>query len=183
MKSVGVAACVAAALLTVSPASRALAVDDRVPTSVPGVRIAVRFTERLSSQEATTGQRFGFETTNEVMVGTRDVPRGTPGEGIVVFAQSGRGRNPGKLQIAVNALHLRDGHPMPVGLAPSEAATKNAYDAQHAGGFTVPTTVGTVVFGGITRDNNVVYEEGTPFTVITPPPPTPEPTSTADAKI
>ncbi len=176
------AATFVAVLLAVVPASRALAVDDRVPGSVPGVPIAVRLTERLSSQEATAGQRFGFETTKDVTVNGTDVPSGTPGDGVIVLAQSGRGRNPGKLELAVSALHPRAGRMIPVGLAPSEAGTKNAYDAPRPGRFAVPTIVGTVVFGGVTRDNNVVYEKGTTFTVFTPPPPTAQPEPSPPAR-
>jgi len=169
------AAAVVAALLFAVPASRAAAVDESVLTRVPGVHIPVRLTERLSSQEARAGQHFGFEATQDVTVGAVHVPSGTPGDGVVVLAQSGRGRNPGKLELAATVLHLRDGSTVAVGLAPSEAGAKNAYDAPRPGRFALPTVVGTVVFGGVVRDNNVVYEKGTAFTVIAPPPPTAQP--------
>ncbi|MBC5801100.1 MAG: hypothetical protein GIX03_06285 [Candidatus Eremiobacteraeota bacterium] len=169
------AAGVIAALLLAVRASPAVAVDQDVLTRVPGVRIPVRLSERLSSQDAKAGQHFGFETTNEVTVAGTDVPSGTRGDGVIVLAQSGLGRNPGKLELAATALHLRDGRTLPVGLAPSEAGTKNAYDAPRPGRFALPTVVGTVVFGGVVRDTNVVYEKGTAFTVIAPPPPTAPP--------
>ncbi|MDQ2909165.1 MAG: hypothetical protein M3R44_07435 [Candidatus Eremiobacteraeota bacterium] len=166
----------AIASLTVALCAQgALAVATNVPARVPGVRIPVRLTERLSSQEATAGQHFAYETTAEVTVGGADVPSGTPGDGVVVVAQSGRGRNPGKMQLAVIALHPRGGKAIAVGLAPSEAGTKNAYDRPRSPAFAVPTVVGTLVLGGIVHDTNVVYEKGTAFTVIAPPPATPPP--------
>ncbi len=168
-------------LVAALPASRALAVD-HVLSNIPGVAIAVRLTERLSSQEATAGQHFGFATTKDVTVNGADVPSGTPGDGVVVLAQSGRGRNPGKLELAVRALHLHDGRTILVGLALSEAGAKNADDAPGPARFALPTIVGAVVFGGVTRDNNVVYEKGTTFTVIVPPQATAQPAPSPPAR-
>lgn len=166
------AACAAAFIIILS-AGRTLAVDNGVLTNVPGVRIRVHLSERLSSQEATAGQHFGFETTADVRVGGVDVPSGTSGDGVVVVVQSGRGHNPGKMQLAVIALHPRGGKAIPVGLAPSEAGTKKAYDGPRPLALAVPTIVGTLILGGIVHDTNVVYEKGTAFTVISPPPASP----------
>ncbi len=166
------AAVVALAVLMGVATTDSSAADGPVHSTVPGVRIPVRLSERLTSQEATPGQHFGFETTIEAIVNGVDIPSGSPGDGIVVVAQSGRGRNPGKLQVAAIDVRPHGGKPIAVGLAPNQARTKDASDAPHARTLTVPTVVGTLVFGDITRDTNVVYEEGMRFIVIAPPPPT-----------
>jgi hypothetical protein len=161
--------------LAFAPATPAGALDNTFETGPGGVVIPIRLTERISSQEAATGQRFGYETTAAVDVDGVRIPAKTPGVGVVAYARSGRGPEPGKLRLAATELHLANGKTLAVGFEESEAGTVSAADSAHAAGLSMPSSIGTVVVGGIARGNNVVYEKGTRFTVLAPPPATPPP--------
>ncbi len=151
------------------------AAENTFETGPGGTIVTVRLTERISSQDATIGQSFGFETTAPVTLDDVRVPAKTPGTGVVVFVRSGRGPEPGKLRLATIALRLENGKTIAVGLEDREAGTVSAVDAAHPAGLALPSAVGTIVVGGITRGNNVVYERGTRFTLLAPPPATPPP--------
>ena len=138
------------------------AVENTFDMGPGGVVIAVRLTERISSQDATVGQTFGFETTAPVTVDDVHVPARTHGLGIIAYVRSGRGPQPGKLRLAATALQLAGGKTIAVGFEESEAGTVSAADSAHAAGLSLPSAAGTLVIGGITRGNNVVYEKGTP---------------------
>jgi hypothetical protein len=144
-------------------------------TGPGGVVVPVRLTERISSQDAAAGQSFGFETTAQVTIDGVRIPAKTPGTGVVVYVRSGRGPEPGKLRLAAGPLRLSDGATVAVGFEESEAGTVSAGDTGHVAGVAFPSAAGTIVVGGITRGNNVVYEKGTRFTLIAPPPATPPP--------
>jgi hypothetical protein len=156
-------------------ATPGLAIDNSFEMGPGGVVVPVRLTERISSQDATAGQTFGYETTAAVTVDGIRIPAKTPGTGVVAFASSGRGPVPGRLRLAAVALHLANGSAIAVGFEESEAGTVSAADSAHAAGVAVPSAIGTIVVGGIVRGNNVVYEKGTRFTLLAPPPATPEP--------
>jgi len=166
------------ALSALALGAPAAAIDNSFEMGPGGVRVPVRLTERLSSQDAQAGQRFAFETTAPVTIDGAQVAVGTPGVGLVLYVRSGRGPQPGEMRLSARALHLTDGKTIAVGLEPQEAATARASDTAHASGLSFPTPVGTLVFGGIARGNNVVYERGTRFTLLAPPPATPEPEPT-----
>ena len=151
------------------------ALENTFETGPGGTIVTVRLTERLSSQDVTIGQTFGFETTAPVTLEDVRVPAKTPGTGVVVFARSGRGPEPGKLRLAVISLRLENGKTIAVGLEDREAGTVSAADGGRPAGLALPSAVGTIVVGGITRGNNVVYEKGTRFTLLAPPPATPAP--------
>ena len=161
--------------LGLGSAAPANAVENTFETGPGGTIVTVRLTERLSSQDATIGQTFGFETTAPVTLDDVRVPAKTPGTGTVVFARSGRGPDPGKLRLAMSSLRLENGKTIAVGLEDREAGTVSAADASHPAGLAFPISAVTVVVGGITRGNNVVYEKGTRFTLLAPPPATPQP--------
>jgi hypothetical protein len=57
-------------------------------------------------------------------------------------------------------------------LAPGSLDTKLSRESR---GFTVPMGHAVPVYVGTSRANNVVYERGTAFKVIAPPPATPDP--------
>ena len=170
---------VALALIAIAFAAPASALENTFETGPGGVVIPIRLTERISSQEAATGQSFGYETTAAADVDGVRIPARTRGTGVVTYARSGRGPEPGKLRLAATALLLANGKTLAVGFAESEAGTVSAADSARAAGLSLPSTIGTVVVGGISRGNNVVYERGTRFTVIAPPPATPPPESEA----
>jgi hypothetical protein len=118
-----------------------------------GIRIPAKFDERISSQEATTGQSFRFETTMPTEIGDLTIPSGTPGRGSVEFAAARRGEHGGRLEIAVDRLDLRDGRSVAVTL-PLESER--------------PVRGAVIVFGGEDLGSeNVVLEKGETFVVVT----------------
>ncbi len=175
----GVASAALGLALGLALAAPAGALENTFEMGPGGTPVTVRLTERISSQDATTGQTFGFETTAPVTVDDVRIPAKTPGTGVVVYVRSGRGPQPGKLRLAAIELRLENGKTIPVGLEEQEAGTVSAADSAHAAGLAVPSAVGTIVLGGITRGNNVVYEKGTRFTLLAPPPATPAPETEA----
>lgn len=163
----------AAATLAALLASPAHAYD--AEAAAPGVEIPVRLTERISSQDAQSGQRFGVETTRDVKVGDIVVPLGTKGHGVVEISQSARGQKPGKLVLSMRSLDLPGGGTISVSFAPTNPPKSN--DAK---GPPLSLGNGAVAIGGYaSAGTNVVYEKGTTFTVTTLVPntflPAPEP--------
>jgi hypothetical protein len=131
-------------------------------------RIPCKLTERLSSQDARSGDRFGFDTTSSAQINAVFLPAGTHGHGVVVEAESARGPRPGTLSLEVRSLDLPDGKAIAVGLDPGQLDRR----VSHAGALTAGT--GSIVIGPV-HDTNVVYEKGTAFVVTAPPPATPAP--------
>jgi len=127
-----------------------------------GVRIEVRMDQRLSSQDARTGDVFSFETTRDFTVGAHDVKKGARGYGVVELALS-RGKNrSGQLDLSARAIDLGNGAALAVALPRDENDKTPVY--------------GTVVqLYGNTDDDNVVIDKGYSFAVITTVPETPEP--------
>lgn len=115
-------------------------------------RIAVKLSQRLSSQDAREGEAFLFETTSAVAVDGYFVSAGAHGRGIVVAARVRRGSQPGELRLAARSLDLPDGDALPVALAPGELAR-----------------------------TAIVFERGTPFVVVAPPP-DPEASATGEGE-
>jgi hypothetical protein len=150
-----------------------LAVEGPYVASV--VHIPVHLTERLSSQDAKTGDAFGFDTSSSAEVEGEFLPAGTHGVGMVVFARPARGPQPGVLTLSVRTLDLPDGKKLAVGLDAGQLDHHIDGDVRRYPGGTVsgvPFSIG----GG--RETNVVYEKGTAFVVTAPPPPTPDPEPT-----
>jgi hypothetical protein len=147
-----------------------LAVEGPYASNV--VHIPVHLTERLSSQDAKTGDAFGFDTSSSAEVEGQFLPAGTHGHGVVVFAKSARGPQPGVLTLEVRTLDLADGKPLAVGLDPGQLERRISGDYRPYPGAS--PEVGGLPIGG-TRSTNVVYEKGTAFTIVAPPPPSPEP--------
>ncbi|GAC1305688.1 MAG: hypothetical protein NVSMB19_17320 [Vulcanimicrobiaceae bacterium] len=143
------------------------------PYAAVTTRIAVRLTDRLSSQEAHAGDAFGFETTSSVAVDGFFLGAGTRGRGVVVAVRAARGRRPGELRLAARTLALADGRTVAVGLEPGQLARRLTGDVRV---FTVPFG-GVPVSVGSASQTNVVFERGTPFFVVAPPPPEPEATA------
>jgi hypothetical protein len=111
-------------------------------------RIEVKLDDRLSSQESKVGDVFHFELTGSVFLGGMAVGAETRGHGVVTAVQPGAGPQHGSLTVEARSIDLPDGEHFPVGLAPGSLDK---------------------------RLTNVVYEKGTKFFVISPPPQTPEP--------
>lgn len=139
------------------------------------VHIPVHLTERLSSQDAKTGDTFGFDTSASAEVEGLFLPAGTHGRGVVVLAKAARGPQPGVLTLEVRTLDLPDGKKLAVGLDVGQLDRRIEGDLrQYNGGAAngVPFAIGA------SRETNVVYEKGTAFTVVAPPQPAPEPGET-----
>lgn len=164
-------ACAASLILGAIPA---LALQG--PYSAVTTRIAVRLTERLSSQEARVGETFGFETTSSIAVEGHFVAAGSHGRGVVIAARSARGEHPGELRLAARTLDLPDGRSLAVGLEAGQLVRTLDERSLHV---SVPA-VGTTIALGRDRSTNVVFERGTPFVVVAPPP-EPEPAASATA--
>ncbi len=132
-------------------------------------RVPCKLTERLSSQDARSGDRFGFDTTSSVEINRLFLPAGTHGHGFVLVAQAARGSLPGTLTLEARSLDLPDGEEVPVGLPPGQLDRRlvRTSGALSAGS-------GSLAVGG-PHATNVVYEKGTEFTVTSPPPATPAP--------
>jgi hypothetical protein len=137
------------------------------------VHIPVHLTERLSSQDAKTGDTFGFDTSASAEVQGLFLPAGTHGRGVVVLAKPARGPQPGVLTLEVRTLDLPDGKKLAVGLDAGQLDRRIEGDVRQVNGG----AANGVPFGA-SRDTNVVYEKGTAFTVVAPPQPTPEPDET-----
>lgn len=162
---VALAAIVAAA---VAPPARALEGEYESVTT----RIPVKLTMRLSSQDAVTGQHFGFDTTSSVQLEGQFLPSGTHGHGLVIAARPARGPHPGALVVEARSLDLPDGRAAAVGLAPGALDVSLTGDRRS---FPVPAVGAAPILLGGSRVTNVVYEKGTAFTVVAPPPPTAPP--------
>jgi len=145
------------------------------PYAANATRIAVKLSERLSSQEAHVGETFDFETTSSVAVEGFFLPAGTRGRGVVVAARPARGPRSGELRLAARTLDIAGGAPLAVGLEPGPLDRTLRRDAR---GFDVPLA-GAAIYVGRDRSTNVVFERGTPFIVIAPPPPDGEATPAA----
>jgi hypothetical protein len=134
--------------------------------------IAVKLDDRLSSQDNKAGDVFHFELTGSVIVDGKPLGAGTHGSGVVVAATPGEGPLHGALTVEARSLDLADGSHIPVGLAPGTLDKRLTRESR---GLSVPMGHAAPVYIGTSRDNNVVYEKGTAFKVVAPPPATPDP--------
>jgi hypothetical protein len=126
------------------------------------VRIRVHLTQRISSQDARTGDAFGFDTSSSAEVAGQFLAAHTHGRGIVLFAQPAKGPVPGQLVLAAKTLDLPDGNELDVGLDTGQLDRSIDRDVRHYAG----------------SDTNIVYDKGTEFLVVSPPQPTPVPDET-----
>lgn len=163
-------ALAALAALAVFGGRSALAIEGTYEATT--TRIPVKLTERLSSQDLKTGDTFGFDTTSSSLVDGAFLPARTHGHGVVLAVRSGHGPQPGVLKLAARNLDAPSGDTIPVALEVGALAQelKGDYrDAPGGGG------VGAVRLGAL-RTTNIVYEKGTSFFVVAPPPPGPQAT-------
>lgn len=169
MKPLGAALALAAVLAAgFAPPARALeGAYESVTTRIP-----VKLTVRLSSQDAVAGQPFFFDTTSSVQLEGQFLPAGSHGRGVVISSRAARGPHPGALVVEARSLDLPDGRSAAVGLAPGALAVVLSGDRRS---FPVPAVGAAPIVLGGSRVTNVVYEKGTPFAVIAPPPETPAP--------
>jgi hypothetical protein len=155
------------ALVTLAGGRPAPAVEGDYESAA--TRVPCKLTERLSSQDARSGDRFGFDTTSSAEINRLFLPAGTHGHGFVREAQAARGSLPGTLVVEARSLDLPDGEEISVGLEPGQLDRRLART-----GGALSAGTGPFVVGG-PRATNVVYEKGTAFTVTSPPPPSPAP--------
>jgi hypothetical protein len=152
------------------PRSAAVALEGDYEASV--TLIAVKLTTRLSSQDAVAGDSFGFDTTSSVQLEGQFLPAGSHGHGVVVAARPAHGPQPGMLTLEARSLDVPGAKPVAVGLAPGQLAIVMAGDRRS---FPVAAAGAAPILLGGSRVTNVVYEKGTPFTVVAPPPLPPDP--------
>jgi len=148
---------VAAARPTPTPSPAPLYVD--VPT---GVRIQVKMDEYVSSQDAPSGRLFHFETIRDASAGSRKVPKGTHGYGIVEYAVSRNQHNAGRLDVSARLLDLGNGEAIPVALP------RDADD-------TLPIFGSVVRLEGKDSTENAELSKGEIFVVVTTSAGTPQP--------
>ena len=172
-RSVGVGALAAVLAASVFPAQRTLALEGSLESV--STAIAVKLDDRLSSQDNKAGDTFGFELTGSVLIDGVPVGAGTRGHGVVLRAESGAGPHHGSLTLAARSLDLSDGSHIPVGL---QTGSLDRTIGRETRGFAIPVGAAATAYVGSSRDNNVVYEKGTRFTVVSPPPETPSPDET-----
>jgi hypothetical protein len=124
------------------------------------------------------GDLFRFDTTSSVEIAGRFFPAETHGHGVVVDVRSGRGTQPGKLDLAARSLDPATGDAVEVGLEPGQLGRAIDRDVR---GFTVP--IGSEpLYVGTSRQTNIVYEKGTIFYVEAPPPIVPDPAPTPSGR-
>ena len=138
-------------------------------------RIAVKLDDRLSSQDNEAGDIFHFELTSSVILDGLALGAGTRGHGVVRAVESGAGPKHGSLTLEARSIDLADGEHFAVGLASGSLDKRLSRESR---GFSMPIGAAAPIYVGASRDNNVVYEKGTAFFVISPPPETPEPDPT-----
>lgn len=141
------------AALSLAGARPAPAIEGDYEAAV--TRVPCKLTERLSSQDAKSGDRFAFDTTSSSEINRLFLPAGTHGHGFVRRAEPGHGAQPGVLALEARSLDLPDGEEIAVGLEPGQLDRP-------------------VARSGV-REATVVYEKGTAFNVTAPPPATPAP--------
>ncbi len=153
-------------------AAAGVTLPEGAPTT-PATRVAVRLLDRLSSQDASTGEKFAFETTADTEISGALVRSGTRGVGEVLEAHSARGARPGVLRVAVRELDPAGAPPLAVALAPGALDVR--LDPREPA-LTAPGGVAVFGIGGRQPQTNVVYERGTTFDVVVlVPAPSPSP--------
>ncbi len=163
------------AVIRVVLLATALALDGPFASNV--VKIPVRLNERISSQDANTGDTFTFDTTSSAEVDGEFLPARSHGRGIVVYARAARGPQPGVLKLEAQTLDLPDGKKLDVGLEPGQLDAHIEGDVRSYPGTQPPG--GSAFAIGRGPQTNIVYEKGTAFTVVAPPPATPAPEPSA----
>jgi hypothetical protein len=146
------------------------------PYAANVVHIPARLNERLSSQDAKSGDTFTFDTTASAEVEGEFLPARSHGRGVVILAKPARGPQPGVLELEAQTLDMPDGTKLEVGLEPGQLDEHIVGDVRRYPGGAMNGTPFSI---GSSGETNVVYEKGTAFTVVAPPPPTPAPEPSA----
>jgi hypothetical protein len=155
-----------AAVLALAASRPAPAVEGEYEAAV--ARVPCKLTERISSQDAHSGDRFTFDTTSSVEINQLFLPADTHGHGFVRAAEPARGQHAGTLTLEAVSLDLPDGKQIPVGLEAGQLDRRPARGGRFSAGS------GSAAVPAV-RESNVVYEAGTAFLVDSPPPPSPVP--------
>lgn len=134
----------------------------------PGIRIAAKLDERLSSAVSKPGQIFVFETTAATRAGDVEIPAGTLGHGIVADAEPAVGTRPGKLALALVSIDLPDGRDVAVDFA---SGSRLAGVGEHVKAAVIPVPLpgGLIFLGGGKKPTNFSYPKGAIFTAQTAP--------------
>ena len=148
------------------------------------ITIPVKLSQRLASDNIKAGDRFAFVTTQAVTVGDVTIPSGTPGHGTVTVARKASWDRGGEIQLQVQSVDLPDGRTIPVtaahgpraeGHSVVSDAVKTAENAKPDAAIPaalVPLELpvrGIIMLGSalhVLKGHNVVFDSGTPFSVV-----------------
>jgi hypothetical protein len=126
-----------------------------------GLAVPVALISTVDSATCNVGDRFEFETTSDVTLGTLVVPKGTRGHGRVASYTRADAKHDGTIGIQVDSLDLDDGRVVWVDLDPKTPIAGQLADRRHRLElFAVATQ-----FSG-----NMILAPGTAFRVVTIPP-------------
>jgi hypothetical protein len=108
--AIGAATLFASLSLVIAGAVPALARSTDVPYAPPaGLAVDVALITELNSGTCTVGDRFEFETTKDVTLGTIVVPKGTHGHGRVASVSHADAQHDGTIAIQVDTIDMPDG--------------------------------------------------------------------------
>jgi hypothetical protein len=123
-----------------------------------GLAVDVALVTPLSSGTCSVGDRFEFETTKDVVLGTLVVPKGTRGHGRVANVSRADATHDGTIGIQVDSIDLPDGTIVWVDMDPKA----------HVGGRLADKHTRIKVLAVATSySGEMILPQGTPFDVLT----------------
>jgi hypothetical protein len=157
--AVGVTTLFASLLLSTTGVVPALARSTPVPYAPPaGLAVDVALVTELSSATCEVGDRFEFETTKDVTLGTIVVPKGTHGHGRVASVSHADPQHDGSIAIQVDSIDLADGTVVWVDMDPKA----------HLGGRLADKHTRIKVLAvATTYSGEMILPQGTTFDVLT----------------
>jgi hypothetical protein len=123
-----------------------------------GLAVDVALVTELNSGTCDVGDRFEFETTKDVTLGTIVVPKGTHGHGRIASVSRADAQHDGSIAIQVDSLDLADGSVLWVDMDPKA----------HLGGRLADKHTRIKVLAvATTYSGEMILPPGTPFDVLT----------------
>jgi hypothetical protein len=126
-----------------------------------GLAVDVALVSELSSATCTVGERFEFETTKDVTLGTIVVPKGTRGHGRVATVSRADAQHDGSIAIVVDSIDMPDGTVVWVDMDPK---------ARLGGRLADKHTRIKVLTVATSYSGEMILPQGTTFDVLTIPP-------------
>jgi hypothetical protein len=146
------------ALLLTGAAPTRAASPAAVAAPPPGLAVDVALVTELSSATSEIGDRFAFETTNDVTLGALFVPKGTPGHGRVASVTRADAQHDGAIAIQVDSIDMPDGTIVWVDMDPKA----------HVGGRLAQKHTRIKVLAVATSySGDMILAQGTSFDVLT----------------